>query len=212
MKDQDLSRELNDALRELEEALERAGSASARIQSLLPNVSRMSAVFDELEAILDAAKHNGTGATPPRPRPTLVVPAAAPKRTRRAQPAVEVAMVPAAPRSDEWSVEEPTVAPQPVAAATPTADAAANEPLITFRLELEGNPGPLDLRAVDEAVNQHPFVRDVALLDYDGRRATLKVWVSATTTAAEVQESLTARASQMANGGEVSIVALEDVA
>lgn len=211
MRDQDLSGELNDALRELEDALERATSASARIQSLLPNVSSMSAVFGELEAILEAAKHNGSGAATARPRPTLVVPAGAPKRTKRAQAVVEVA-TPSAPLTDEWRVDDAAPAPLPVEIATPVPEATASEPLITFRLELESNPGPLDLRAVDEAVNQHPFVRDVALLDYDGRRATLKVWVSATTTAAEVQESLIARASQLGNGGDVSIVALEDVA
>jgi hypothetical protein len=208
MKDQDLSGELNDALRELEEALERAGSAGARIQSLLPNVSRMSAVFDELEAIIDAAKHNG-GAPATRPRPTLVVPAAAPKRTKRAQPIAEISPAPETELSDEWRIDVSPPAPDSPATAP---DAATSEPLVTFRLELESNPGPLDLRAVDEAVNQHPFVRDVALLDYDGRRATLKVWVSATTTAAEVQESLAARASTLGNGSDVSVVALEDVA
>jgi hypothetical protein len=55
-------------------------------------------------------------------------------------------------------------------------------------------------------------VRDVALLDYDGRRATLKVWITATTSPAEVQETLAARAASIGNGNEISIVALEDVA
>jgi hypothetical protein len=90
---------------------------------------------------------------------------------------------------------------------------AANEPLTSFRLEFESSPGPLDLRAVDEAISEHPDVRDVALLDYDGRRATLKVWIIATASVAEVQQALTSSAAQLAGpGGDISIIALEDVA
>jgi len=56
-------------------------------------------------------------------------------------------------------------------------------------------------------------VRDVALLDYDGRRATLKVWIAAGTSPANVQEALKARAGELFPAGHtVSIVALEDAA
>lgn len=82
-----------------------------------------------------------------------------------------------------------------------------------FRLEFECQPGPLDLRAVDDAVGEHPAVRDVALLDYDGRRASLKVWVAAGTRPADVQSALTSRAMQIFGPErEVHVVALEDVA
>jgi hypothetical protein len=221
MTDQDLSGELNEAMVELQEALERAAAASARIQSLLPDVSRISAVFQELESVFEAGRRSGATEAA-HPRPTLVVTPPTPKRTKRAQPLAE-AQVPE-PLADEWRVELPA-APQPETSTLPddtllaplgelasVAAPESNEPTVTFRLEFESNPGPLDLRAVDEAVSQHPFVRDVALLDYDGRRATLKVWVSPAVTAAEVQESLTTRAAEMGNGSDVSIVTLEDVA
>lgn len=87
------------------------------------------------------------------------------------------------------------------------------EELICFRLEFESRPGPLDLRTVDDAVSEHPAVRDVALLDYDGRKATLKVWITSLASPADVQQSLSDRAGKIfASGNDVTIVALEDVA
>jgi hypothetical protein len=217
MTDQDLSGELNEAISELQEALERAAAASARIQTLLPDVNRISSVFQELESVFEAGRRSAAEATQ---RPTLVIPTELPMRSKRP---VADTQEPPTPLVDEWRIEPPTAAEvesqasaeapsAPTTEVTEVTAAPANEPTVTFRLEFESNPGPLDLRAVDEAVSEHPFVRDVALLDYDGRRATLKVWVAPTVTAAEVQESLAARADQMGNGSEVSIVTLEDVA
>ena len=82
-----------------------------------------------------------------------------------------------------------------------------------FRIEFESAASPLDLRTVDDAISAHPAVRDVALLDYDGRRAALKVWITPDTTPAEVQSDLQQRAPQLFTPrDEISIVALEDVA
>jgi hypothetical protein len=213
MTDQDLSSELQEAVNELHEAFERAAAATARIQDLLPRVDRISSVFDELQSVFEAGRRNVASAPDTTiSRPTLLVQAApTPRRTKRSDPAVEVA--PATPAIDEWHVEAP-VMPSPPEAPAPESDASPtpDEPTTTFRLEFESRPGPLDLRAVDDAVSQHPAVRDVALLDYDGRRATLKVWITATTSPAEVQETLAARAASIGNGNEISIVALEDVA
>ncbi|HEY7499480.1 MAG TPA: hypothetical protein VH740_13265, partial [Vicinamibacterales bacterium] len=184
-----------------------------RIQDLMPRVDRISSVFDELQSVFEAGRRTVASAPDTTiSRPTLLVPAApTPRRTKRVDPAVEVA--PATPVIDEWHVEAPDV-PRPPEAPAAESDASPtpDEPTTTFRLEFESRPGPLDLRAVDDAVSQHPAVRDVALLDYDGRRATLKVWITATTSPAEVQETLAARAASIGNGNEISIVALEDVA
>lgn len=49
-------------------------------------------------------------------------------------------------------------------------------PLGVLFVEVERSDGPLDLRAVDRPVSSHPDVADVALLDYDGRRARFKIW------------------------------------
>jgi hypothetical protein len=58
-------------------------------------------------------------------------------------------------------------------------------PLGVLFVEVERSDGPLDLRAVDRPVSGHPGVADVALLDYDGRRARFKIW---TRSAADVPE------------------------
>jgi hypothetical protein len=109
------------------------------------------------------------------------------------------APAPAVPPSDEASAQDE--------AAAPAAD------LHCFRLEFESQPGPLDLRTVDDAVSEHPAVRDVALLDYDGHRATLKVWISSDASPSDVQDALKARAASLFSAEQdVTIVALEDAA
>jgi hypothetical protein len=47
-----------------------------------------------------------------------------------------------------------------------------------LRLGVASKAGSLDLKAVDGSVNENPAVVDVALLDYDGRKATLKLWIN----------------------------------
>jgi hypothetical protein len=98
-------------------------------------------------------------------------------------------------------------------AEAPSEAPRTGDQLVCFRLEFESRPGPLDLRTVDDAVSEHPAVRDVALLDYDGRKATLKVWIVPDASPADVQQSLTERASTLFDSSnDVTIVALEDVA
>jgi hypothetical protein len=60
-----------------------------------------------------------------------------------------------------------------------------------LRLQVTKTSGPLDLKNVDNAVNEHPEIVDLALLDYDGRQATLKVWVSGGTDRKQLEQSLT---------------------
>lgn len=57
-------------------------------------------------------------------------------------------------------------------------------------IEVERRDGPLDLRAVDRPVSGHPSVADVALLDYDGRRARFKVWTRSSEEAPQVGVAL----------------------
>ena len=61
-----------------------------------------------------------------------------------------------------------------------------------LRLGVSSKTGSLDLKAVDGSVNENPSVVDVALLDYDGRHATLKLWISGTADPYSVRDSLTA--------------------
>lgn len=195
-----LARDLTNAIDDLQTALQSASDATAAIRSLVPRVAANGSLFDELEAVIRAGREQiGAPSTPAvapavYSRPTLVVPSAAPQRAPQ----------PWAP------AEAPTAADTPVPSANID---SGTEALTCFRLEFESTPGPLDLRTVDDAVSEHPDVRDVALLDYDGRKATLKVWIVATAQPSQVQESLTERASQLFGASnEVSVVALEDVA
>jgi hypothetical protein len=50
--------------------------------------------------------------------------------------------------------------------------------------------GSLDLKAVDRSVNESPAVVDVTLLEYDGRNATLKVWINQSADPVQVREAL----------------------
>ena len=59
-----------------------------------------------------------------------------------------------------------------------------------LRMGVSSKAGSLDLRAVDGAVNENPAVVDVALLDYDGRNATLKLWINGAADPQAVRESL----------------------
>lgn len=210
-----LERELSTALDDLHAALQRASEATATIKGLVPRLAATGSLFDEIEALVRAGRQNiGTGtlaAVQPEAafsRPTLVVPSPA-----RPAPVLQpsASFTTPEPARDDWS---------PVLEAAAESEQAAEEPvqahgddLLCFRLEFESQPGPLDLRTVDDAVSEHPAVRDVALLDYDGRRATLKVWITSAASPADVQDALKQRASELFSPDQdVTIVALEDAA
>ena len=182
----DLQRELSAALDELQSALHRASDATGAIKGLLPRLAAAGALFDEIETLIRAGRERiGVGgeapAEAPYARPTLVVPEAP---TPRPAPVLQ----------PSGTFTTPTTPGGPPQAGAPG--------VASFRLEFESQTGPLDLRTVDDAVSEHPAVRDVALLDYDGRRATLKVWIVETASPAEVQEALQARAEQLFAAGE----------
>lgn len=59
-----------------------------------------------------------------------------------------------------------------------------------LRLTVQSKSGSLDLKAVDTAVNDNRDVVDVALLDYDGREATLKLWVNPEVDPEHVRQAL----------------------
>jgi hypothetical protein len=219
-----IARDLSAAIDELSASLERASGAAATIRALVPKIGAIGSVLDELETLIHSGRRQigsapGEGSPAVFARPTLVVPSAPAERTASAwNPEPEIVEAAPEPRPIEPpAIEETSARHEPAAPseAEPgdAEPAPANENLVCFRLEFESRPGPLDLRTVDDAVSEHPAVRDVALLDYDGRKATLKVWIVSTASPADVQQSLTESASALFNGGnDVTIVALEDVA
>jgi len=195
-----LAQDLAEAIDELQSALVRASDASTRIKTLVPRVSAIGAVLDDIESVLQAGRQEiGVRELPePFTRPTLVVPDAAD-----------------APASVEPIAKPGAIAPDthPALGQEPEPRADTTSELICFRLEFQSSGVPLDLRAVDDAVGEHPAVRDVALLDYDGRNATLKVWIVATASPTDVEQSLNERAAQIfGDGSNVTVVALEDAA
>ena len=192
-----LTRDLTEAIDELQRSLARASDAVARIGALAPRIDAVSGMLDEIASVLQSGRQDAGGAPGESyTRPTLLVANPAP------EPATDL-NAPLAPirESSEAGIEEPRPQQEP------------GGDLICFRLEFQSSGGPLDLRAVDDAVGEHPAVRDVALLDYDGRNATLKVWIVATASPSEVEESLNRRAAEIfAEGSNVTIIALEDAA
>jgi hypothetical protein len=86
--------------------------------------------------------------------------------------------------------------------------------LVSVRLAFTSNGGPLDLRAVDDAVNAHAAVRDVALLDYDGTCATLRIWIPAEAEPADIRRGLAESWTELFGGQtrDVTIAVLDDVA
>ena len=77
--------------------------------------------------------------------------------------------------------------PAPVAAAAPQ---SATPTQYCLRLRVGSRVGSLDLKAVDSAVNEQATVTDVALIDYDGRQATLRVWIAGAQDPEQVREAL----------------------
>jgi hypothetical protein len=204
-----LAQELQQAIDELQASLQRAAEAASNLRGLLPRVTALDALFDEVQTVIQQGRSGllgqGAGAVTQQAytRPTLVVP----DQTPTPQPVADWSPAPAA--SADWNAS-PSQTPEQTA---PIATNSPPEELTCIRLEFEASPGPLDLRAVDEAVGEHPDVRDVALLDYDGRKATLKVWIVSTASPSDVQRSLTERSQgAFAEGNQVTIVALEDAA
>lgn len=206
-----LEQELKQAFDGLHDALQRASEATAALSALAPRVRAISEVFDQIEAAVHEGRRHIAGAsaaiggTQEHPaaitRPTLVVPAAG------ARPAPAPQAWPDPPAGEEATAVSP-------AAPTPLQDAIAQPgDLVSFRLEFESRTGPLDLRAVDDAISEHPAVRDIALLDYDGHKATLKVWIEGGTSPATVHAMIRDRVQTLfPPENDVTVVALEDVA
>jgi len=198
-----LAADLERTLARMEGALAEAAAAAAALRELAPRITGIDSLLRQLEAALSGTAGTETpGAAPLQPasysRPTLVVPGThglGLNGMPSQQPAPGVAVA---------SPVLPELAPAPNGAA---------EASTSFKMVFESDGEPLDLRAVDDALTAHPAVRDVALLDYDGRRATLKVWISASASLEDVQRTLREQTSlRCSPAARVTIVALGDVA
>ncbi len=136
---------------------------------------------------------------PSEPEPTIREPVLPPAEP---EPTIREAMLP--PSEPELTIREPVLPPEHLATlAPPEQEAPAAEPTVTpseprpsrpvshcLRLGVSSRAGSLDLKAVDGAVNENPAVVDVALLDYNGRQATLKLWINGSADPVGVGEAL----------------------
>lgn len=165
-----LADELDGALTRLESALSEAGGAVRAIRGIIPQIAALVGVVDQMEAAMT------------RVRQQLSASARADSQAPMASPSLRP--VPPGPSDYEASPIEPTVA------AVPAEAQPANSVSHCLRIDVRSKDGSLDLRAVDRSVNESPAVVDVALLDYDGHHATLKVWVEAASTPAFVRGAL----------------------
>ncbi len=126
----------------------------------------------------------------PAPEASLASPEAAP--LREPEPASEASL--ASPEAAPLS--EP--APEPIQlkpeteqpAATPSESAPDSPASNSLQLSITATSGSLDLKVVDRSINESPAVVDVTLLDYDGRNATLKVWITESADPAGVRDAL----------------------
>lgn len=123
-------------------------------------------------------------------------------------PADELAPEPpldAAPGAPQATPEAMAEQPVEEAPAEPTPDdgiAAAR----CLRLGVSSRGGSLDLKAVDGSVNENPSVVDVALLDYDGRHATLKLWINESADPNGVRDALiSSLRSRLGDEGEADV-------
>lgn len=189
--------ELEDALTALDAALMDAARSVAAIRGNIARVGMLEAKVQEMEAAIARARRD------------LSLPSTA---GAQAQPSPQLHAVPP-PESDlpverEAAVEGQAGAAvmraqaEPVATSAPSEREPDDQSANCLRLGVSSKSGSLDLKAVDGAVNEVPAVSDVALLDYDGRQATLKLWINGSANPDEVQESLLASLRSRLGGEE----------
>jgi hypothetical protein len=139
--------EFNVALAALTGALEDAAKAAQALQLLGPAVANLTRLTAELEDRIERARQ---------------------LLGEREGAEASAARRPVALPSYANAAAESPASPEP-SSEVPGSKAC-------FLLEVRAVSSPLDLKAVDSSVNNSTDVVDVALLDFDGRRASLKVW------------------------------------
>jgi hypothetical protein len=170
--------ELEGALSTLETALAQASRSAMVIRSNMAQITALTETVREMETAITLA------------RQSLSVPLAGLRQAE--QPTLRA--VPA--REQPAPTPEPQIAAQTPVEAAPAPSLASTEPRTgaqvshCLRVGVTSKGGSLDLKAVDGSVNENPAVVDVALLDYDGRQATLKLWINQSADPVGVRDAL----------------------
>lgn len=190
----DITKDLNRALVDLEVALDEAARAAGVIRGKIAQVDTLADIVREMEAALALARKIGVQPATRQPeepaqlRPVEMI-------EQEAAPPTETAPQPEDEPEDTGFFQMPvataeeTPEPEPEPDMEPLPEPARS---VSHRLRLwvASRIGSLDLKAVDGAVNENPAVVDVALLDYDGRQATLKLWINGAADPVETRDAL----------------------
>ena len=169
--------ELDEALSTLDLALLEAGRSVAIVRGHVAQIVELADRSREMEAAMLRAREllamssENSSATPPlralppvEPAEDIGAPVMEPDAQFDRQPG----------KTNSVAVEEPEQEEAaPIPAPSPSAETSR-----CLRLAVRSKSGNLDLKEVDTSVNENPAVIDVALLDYDGRQATLKLWIN----------------------------------
>ncbi|MEX2158185.1 MAG: hypothetical protein WEB04_02165 [Dehalococcoidia bacterium] len=193
--DPQLVHNLDNALEQLESSLAEAGRSLGALRHNVTQLASLVEVVREMEDMMNKARANlgmesiATSTQPalrPMPQqepflPPLPEPIAA-------LPEIEELPAPE-PQPDPIEVQIEPESQQAIPASV--AESAAGEMTShCLRLGVASKAGSLDLKAVDGSVNENPAVVDVALLDYDGRKATLKLWINGAADPVGVRDAL----------------------
>jgi hypothetical protein len=164
---QDLGSQIDEALSALERALADAGnraeavrSAAFQVTALEQRLTQLTGRINELESAVARARESLSLPGP--------APAASEQPYLRPVPQPEPAQTQEPEDAFGTAVELETEPPAKEHSST------AN----CLKLDVTKKVGSLDLKQVDGAVSEVPAVIDVTLIDYDGRQATLKLWLS----------------------------------
>jgi hypothetical protein len=179
-----LADELDVALTSLERALQHASQATSAIRGLVPQIAALAGVVADMEATMTRARqHLASSADVPARiseslREIRPLGATAASVVDRFAPEPQIEAQPELPAIEEEPQDEGEAQVEPAEGAR------------CLLLEVTCQDGSLDLKSVDSSVGEHEAVVDVALLDYDGRRASLKVWLREDADPVAVQSGL----------------------
>jgi hypothetical protein len=183
-----LKTEIEEALSSLDHALLDAGRSVSTVRDNMTRVLELAANARDMEAAIISAREqlaltfaSGNSAPPLRAVPTQ-------DDHDEDEPVAEPDLEPVQEPEDDASSEnadEQEEDEQPEPAMEPASTATR-----CLRLKVSKKSGSLDLKDVDGSVNENSAVMDVALLDYDGRKATLKLWVNERADPNGVKEAL----------------------
>ena len=200
-----LKTELDQALSTLDLALLEAGRSVTVVRNNMNAVIELAQRADDMQAAIARAREQLSVASEPANGPALralpptepaasepeaIEPAASEPTTTEATSTEPVLEPEAETETDAPTAEEPAEETSSIEEASPAPVQTLSETSRCLRLGVVSKSGNLDLKEVDGSVNENPSVIDVALLDYDGRQATLKLWINDSSDPNGVREAL----------------------